>query len=503
MIFSFLLVLRFANLYFFGDGCFFFVSLFKLVGESAPLPKPRKINASRLSASESLKTLKQKIAPPLASPRTLNLRCNNANVLLHEYISSKHINETCCSTSILDDTSALDKYGTATFKLEKTFSKSKDYTSFNKDQINQQKKISETIGSIIAKDTSSKSNQYSNHEIENNFDIQNSMKLIRFESEEEFQSKFEDKFSSGDKFNQEKKILDITDIADNSKSLNLNLYLSNKKCTMLDSIELNVSEKSLSSEYNIISKKNENNSLKQGYNMTSENIDSCNKNENQCDNSRITLDDSFLNESMIKSECMTELKNERLKALHHQFVESLNAQRKAISSGEIEENVEAINSKDTLYGATKNIDSEKKMCTVISTIPKCERLAAIREDNALNNITKRVITENVDDLCEKCQNYQSEELNNMRNAKRIRVVRSQSKSDDFEMDILKRQKRYLTLPPETIAHALNLNIPARNSTSFDIAEKNWKQIVTGHCIDHVGNVDIDNGESYGELITGA
>lgn len=484
-----------------------FLFLFKLVGESAPLPKPRKINASRLSASKSLNVFKQKVTPPLAPPRTLN-KSDNANVSLDECINSKHFEKACCSTSIFDDTSSLNEYDTVMFKPKETCSKSKDYKFFDEDQ----KKALETIGNITAKNTSLKSSAHSNHVIKSNCNIQNSIKLIRVESEEEVYSKSEDEFSNifEDKFNQKKKVLNIADVADNRKSLNLNLYLSNKKYTMLDSIELNVSPvKSLLSECNIISniilKENENNSLEQDYKMTFENIDSYNENEDQRDNPQITLDNDSLSASMTKLECMTEPSNE-LKLLHHQFAcqKSLNAQRKTISFCEIEENTEAVNLKDTC-SAVENSDSEKdkKMCTIISTIPKCERFDAVKEDGALNNIAKRVITENVDNLCERCENCQNEELNGARSAKRTRIIRSQSKSNDFETDILKRQRRYFTLPSENIAHALNLNIPARNPTSFDITEKNWKQIVTGHCTDHAENVDINKGKSYGELITGA
>lgn len=180
-------------------------------------------------------------------------------------------------------------------------------------------------------------------------------------------------------------------------------------------------------------------------------------------------------------------------------------QGKTISSCDIKENIQAINPKNIKYDTEEKYDhgKDKETCAIISTIPKCEHLDAIRKDNALNNIAKRIIAENVDEFCEKHQNYQSEESSGARNAKRTKVVRSQSKSDDFEMDIWKKQRRYLTLPPEDIAHTLNLNFPARNSMSSDIAEKNRKQILTGHCTDRAGNTDIDKRESYSELITGA
>lgn len=443
-----------------------------------------------------------KVTLPLELPKILSMRHDNANVLLHECINSEDVNEACYNTSIVDDSSSLNECDTAILKPERT--KSKDnYTSFNEDEINQkQKEIPETIGNITAKGhTSLESSRHSNEE-ESNFDMQSSMKLIRVDLEEEAHSKSEDKFSGGDKFNQEKKKLVIANNIENRKSLNSNLYLDNKEHTVLDSIELNVSPvKSLSYKCNISSKKSEN-SLEQDYKIKFENIDLC---ENyQRDNSRMILDDSFL--SVTKLNRMTKPRSERLKLLHHRFAcqEPPNV-RKTVSSCEIEKNVETINPKDTTCDAAKKNDSEKdkKICTVVSTIPKCERLDAIGEDGALNNIAKCVITKNADVLCEKHQNYKNEESSDSGNAQRMRMVRSQSKSDDFETDILKKQRRYLTLPPEDIAHALNLNVSARNLTPLDVTEKNWKQIVTGYCTNHAENLDMDKGQSYGELITGA
>lgn len=474
----------------------FFISLFKLVGESAPLPKPRKINASSLSASESLRTFKlSKITPPLAPPRTLSMKRDNANVLLNERINYEHVNKAYCSnSSIINDTSSLDEYTKATLGPGKTCSKLKnDCISFNEDQVNQHEKTLDTISNVTAKNnTFLKSSRYSNYELKSNFNVQNSMKLICVDSEEEAHSKFKDKFLNGDKFNQEK-IPNISDNVENYKPLN------SKEHTVLDSIKLIVSPtKLLSYEYNIIPKKDENNSLEQDYEKKFENIDSsCNKNENKCDNS--------LSESVTKLDCTTEPRSEQLKLLHHRFAcQGLsNAQRETIS--ESKRNVETVNPATCGAAKKSNSEEDKKMCTVISTIPKCERLDAVREDGALNNIAKCIIAENIDELYEeKHENYQSEESSSgARNAKRTRVVRSQSKSDDFQTDILKRQRRYLTLPPEDIAHALNLNVPARNPTSFDIAEKNQEQILMEHCIDRTGNAAIDKGESYGELITGA
>lgn len=452
---------------FFGDGCFV---LSKLVGESAPLPKPRKINASKVSTSKTLKALKRNVTPPLAPPRTLSMKHDNA-------------------------------------QDEETYSKSKNNcTSFNKDYISQQEKILKTINDITAENnTTLKSNhEYSNHEIESNFELQNCTELMRISSEEEVHSKFKDKIPIKDEFNQEKRILDIDDNVENYKLLNLNSHLNNEEYTRLDSTELNVSPAKLLSECNVIPQKSENNSLEQDYKMKSKNIDSCDENKDQRDNSCTTLDDNFLNESVTKLDHMTEPRNERLKLLHHRFAyQGLpNAQRKTISSCEIKKNIEAVNLKDATCSIAEINDPDKETCTVISTIPKCEHLDAIREDDTLNNTTKRIVMENDDELREKHQNYRSEESSNVRIAKRTRMIRSQSKSDDFETDTLKKQRRYFTSPPEDIAHALNLNFPARNSISSDTTKKNREQIATGHCTDRAKNADIDKGESYG-LITGA
>ncbi|XP_024887996.1 uncharacterized protein LOC112464937, partial [Temnothorax curvispinosus] len=451
----------------------------KRVGQYAPLPKPRKNNSSRLCASESLKIPKHQATPPLAPPRTLSIKRDNPNVLLHKRINSKHVNKICCSTLVFDDSSSLNEYSIATFEPERSCSKSKDdCASFNKDEINQKKVVPETIDNITAKDdTSLKSSRYSNLKVKSNFNTQNCVKLIDSE-EEEARSKSKGKFLSKDKFCWEKTILlDIAENMENRASLNLNQCLRNKKPTVLDSIKLNASP----AKCNVDSKKDENNSLEQDDKIKSKNIDSCNENENQRDNLRMTLDDSSLKKkkSVIKLDRMTEPKSERLKLFYP----------KDVTCG--------------AAGEKNDSEKDKKMCTVISTIPKCERLDATREDGALNNIAKRVIAENINQLCEKRQNYHSEESSGVKNAKRTRVVRSQSKSDDFEMDILKRQRRHLTyLPPEDIAHALNLNVPARNPTSFGITKKNWEQIVTGPCTGHARNTDIDEGdESYGELIT--
>lgn len=461
----------------------FFLSLSKLVGEPAPLPKPRKINVSKITVLESSKTSKRKIIPPFAPPRIL--KRNNTNVLLHEDSNSKHVDEAYLSTSIVDDIfSLLDEHDSA--KLKPKYTSKHNSIALNEDQISLQKEIPEITSDITAEDNAFlKSNQCLNYQMESN-DLQNSTKPIYFNSEEEAHSKSKD-------FSQEKQkyVQDVINDMENNAPLNLNLYLHNKKHIALNSIELNVSStKSLLSAYEV-SEESRNNSSEQDYKIRSEQIDEI---KNQRDN-LWTSNNSSLSESVTKLTRMIEPRSEQPKIPHHQFTRkrSSNAQKKTISFSEkSEENVQVVNP-----------ETEKETCTVISTIPKCEHLNAIKEDSTSNGIAKREIAEDIDKLCEKRHNYPHKELSSTRNAKRTKVVRSQSKSDDFEMDTLKKQRRYLTLPPSNVAHALNLNLPSQNSTFSGIAEKSQEQVTTQCYTDRTGNADVDKGTSYGELITGA
>ncbi|XP_039301668.1 uncharacterized protein LOC105197698 isoform X2 [Solenopsis invicta] len=452
------------------------------VGEPAPLPKPRKINVSKITVLESSKTSKRKIIPPFAPPRIL--KRNNTNVLLHEDSNSKHVDEAYLSTSIVDDIfSLLDEHDSA--KLKPKYTSKHNSIALNEDQISLQKEIPEITSDITAEDNAFlKSNQCLNYQMESN-DLQNSTKPIYFNSEEEAHSKSKD-------FSQEKQkyVQDVINDMENNAPLNLNLYLHNKKHIALNSIELNVSStKSLLSAYEV-SEESRNNSSEQDYKIRSEQIDEI---KNQRDN-LWTSNNSSLSESVTKLTRMIEPRSEQPKIPHHQFTRkrSSNAQKKTISFSEkSEENVQVVNP-----------ETEKETCTVISTIPKCEHLNAIKEDSTSNGIAKREIAEDIDKLCEKRHNYPHKELSSTRNAKRTKVVRSQSKSDDFEMDTLKKQRRYLTLPPSNVAHALNLNLPSQNSTFSGIAEKSQEQVTTQCYTDRTGNADVDKGTSYGELITG-
>lgn len=496
--------------YIFGDG-YFFLSLSKLVGESVPLPKPRKVNACKASASEHPKVPKRKVVPPLAPPRTVSMKYDCTNSLICERANSEHITHKAhCCISNTENTSSLDESDFIRhIKQEETHSKSKiDFAPSNEEQIGQEETTSKINDIIIHDSMSLKSNQYPNNKMESNFESHNSncMESILANSEAHFESK--DKFLNGDKFSKNGRISNIVDNIDH-ESLNLSEYLSNKENTGLlsDFMELNVSQKKLLLlERNVISKEEETNFLQQDYEVKSKNIDLRDENENQDDKSDeyMLLNDDSLNKNMTKSDRMTELKSEQLKQSYHQSAcqRPPRAPRKRISSSEIEENVEAakyLRPKDATTGteAKNDLEKNKEMCMVISTIPKCDHFDVIQEDDTLNSIIKYSIAGNVNESCQKLQTDQSEKSNNSMKNKRAKVIRSQSKSDDFEMDILKRQKRYLTSSPEDIAHALNLNFSTGNSISSSASQTEQEQVDAGHCINQTRDVDVN------ERVTGA
>ncbi|XP_029046847.2 protein cordon-bleu isoform X1 [Osmia bicornis bicornis] len=95
-------------------------------------------------------------------------------------------------------------------------------------------------------------------------------------------------------------------------------------------------------------------------------------------------------------------------------------------------------------------NQEKKLCAVISTIPKCEVLNALNVDNT------------------KTQNKEKEGL---KDPKRTRIPRTASKSNDFETNSLERQRRHLTSQLEDITFALNLNVASNVGLLSDRSEK--------------------------------
>ncbi|XP_029163344.1 uncharacterized protein LOC114934785 isoform X2 [Nylanderia fulva] len=426
----------------------------KRVGEPVPLPTPRKVNTCKISASESPKAPKRKVVPPLVPPRILNTKRDRTNSLNEDDIA--HV------------------------KLERTHSKSKiDSAPSTEDQ----KAIQEEETSKIDEDDMSlKLNQNPSHQMSSNLELQNPNCTESILIDPESKAKP----LNGDGFSKEER-LDV-DNSEIHESLNLN---NEENGLSSDSIELerNVLEKKSSL---LISTEKENNTLHQDDNIKSENIASRDESENQRGKLNVSNDDSLMNKST---------NNEQLKLLDDQSCEGpLRVPRKRLSSSiKIEEGIETakyLHPKDATCDAEvkSNFEKEEDTCTIISTIPKCDHFDVIRKDDAL----KYNIVENVHELCQK-QIDQSEESNNgVKTTKRTKVIRSQSKSEDFEVDTLKRQKRHLTSPQEDIAHALNLKFSSRNSVS---SQKEQEEINAEYRDDRARDGDVNKRESYDGLIT--
>ncbi|XP_028524954.1 cordon-bleu protein-like 1 isoform X2 [Apis cerana] len=88
--------------------------------------------------------------------------------------------------------------------------------------------------------------------------------------------------------------------------------------------------------------------------------------------------------------------------------------------------------------STKNTyGQEKKFCAVISTMPKC------------NHLNKLYINDMI---------TQTKEGECLKDPKKAKIPRTASKSNDFEVNSLEKQKRHLTSHAEDITFALNLNV---------------------------------------------
>lgn len=482
-----------ACIYIFGDG-HFFLSLSKLVGESVPLPTPRKVNTCKISASEPPKAPKRKVVPPLAPSRTLNMKRDRTNSLPCERANPEHVaNEAHRCTSSTEDTLLLDEDDVAHIKRERTQSKTDSVSSIEDHIAIQEENVSKIDDNAIEDDMSLKSNQDPNRKMNGDLELHksNCPESILIHPEAHFEP--EDKSLNGDKFSKEERS-DIIDNLEAYEALNLKQHLSNEEKELSsDSTKLrkNVSEKKqLLFECNVVSTEEENNIL-QDYKIKSENIASRDESETQRDKSNISKYDS-LNKDMNESTRTIELTNEQLKLLDHQSCKRpLRVPRKRVSSP-----------KDATSDTERKSDfgREEDTCTIISTIPKCDHFDR-GDDDTSNNTTKYNTAEDLHELRQKpTQTDQSEESNNTKTAKRTKMIRSQSKSEDFEVDTLKRQKRHLTSPQEDIAHALNLNFSARNSVS---SQKEQEEINAKCRDDRARDEDVNKRESHDGLITGA
>ncbi|XP_076651967.1 uncharacterized protein LOC143358595 isoform X2 [Halictus rubicundus] len=98
----------------------------------------------------------------------------------------------------------------------------------------------------------------------------------------------------------------------------------------------------------------------------------------------------------------------------------------------------------------KAADQEKKLCAVISTMPKCKHLDDLAESKGSLLFKKR--------RAEMKANVSSTSSENGEGARRPRIPRTASKSNDFETNPLGKQKRHFTSHAEDFTFALNLNV---------------------------------------------
>jgi len=457
------------------------------------------------------------------------MECDNTNSLSCE--NPEYASEASC-VPIDENTISLNQDSFMHIEPKEMHSKiGSDRTSCNENQMSQKEKISEaTDNAITDHDVSLRLHQDSNDETENNSELRSSsIESTRVHSREA-RLKLKDK--SLDEFNEEKIMPDIVSDAENQRSLNLNQHSNNEL-----HFELKVLKKSQLSEHEDKKEKRETDSSKQDHEARCKIIDSLDESEDQLRDTSCTSlislsDDGFSNETATNLDRVTESRNEQLK-LPHRFAcqRPPRVPKRTISSSyETKENVEKEAMKcvqDVTYDAVakNNSERDRETCTVISTIPKCEYLDRAAKEDSISNSTKRDIAsidahefekhiqisrmaKNVDKSDEKREDQTEETSSNVKSIKRTKMRtkgRSQSKSDDFEMDSLKRQRRYLTSPPENIAHALNLKLSARNSISSNMAGKEWERSATGHCANgDTWDANIDKRESRnGGLVTGA
>jgi len=492
---------------------------------------PRKVNAVN-SASEPPKAPKRsKVTSSLKQLSTSSMECDNTNTLSRE--NPEHANEARC-ISIDENAISLNQESLMHIEPEEMHSKiGSDCTSCNENQMSQKEKISVAIDNAIDDneteyDASLRLHQDSNDETENTSELRSSSIDPTRVHSKEARLKLKDKSLDENEFNQEKIMPDIVSDVENQRWLNLSQHSNDEL-----HFELEVSKKSQLSEHEDKKEERETDSPKQDHETRSKIIDeSLDESEDQLRDTSCTSlsDDRSSNEATTNSDCVTESRNEQLKQ-PHRFACQRPPKRTIPSSFETKENVEKEAMKcaqDVTHDAVakNNFERDRETCTVISTIPKCEYLdRAVKEDSISSSATKCDVAsmdghefekhlqnsrtaENVDKSQEKREDQTEETSSNVKSTKRTKVrtkVRSQSKSDDFKMDSLKRQRRYLTSPSENIAHALNLNLSARNSISFNVAGKQWEQSAAGHCANgDTRDANVDKRESWnGGLVTGA
>ncbi|KAL2711460.1 E3 ubiquitin-protein ligase RBBP6-like isoform X4 [Vespula squamosa] len=154
-----------------------------------------------------------------------------------------------------------------------------------------------------------------------------------------------------------------------------------------------------------------------------------------------------------------------------------------------------------------NVDSSLyKSCTVISTIPKCDRFEISR--NSRSSSCGRLADDRVKDRRERSEertyrtkdDYEGDfddvsvtkddEISgdSSNGSKRPKVYRSPSESNDFQIDSFNKRKRHLTSQSKDIAFALNLNLTFESQKETDV-EKESGQTQRTNAVEGISDVE--------------
>ncbi|XP_076180964.1 uncharacterized protein LOC143153525 isoform X4 [Ptiloglossa arizonensis] len=144
---------------------------------------------------------------------------------------------------------------------------------------------------------------------------------------------------------------------------------------------------------------------------------------------------------------------------------------KKSSIDDVKENIESSSSQIQTTKLLKNesnpttprkVSKQETLCAVISTIPKCAHLDMFTESQPSLNIGKSNKAQEKQNADVKSDidgaTIRNEVWENVKETKRGKILRTASKSNDFETNILEKQKRHLTSHADDITFALNLNV---------------------------------------------
>lgn len=509
---------------------------------------PRKINAANSAPVPPPKASKRKVVQlPLVLPRTLTTERDSANGDLSREDEEERVSEARSrSASSAEDTAPqLDEGALATCaeRGAEAHSHSRDKcVSADEDKISQpRRKLSESISDGAVENNASLSHEMESSNVESG---SKSMEAIRVQTEETHSITEEEEPPKAGGTRRDEGTSNVVDNAENLESSSPNLIKfesssddDDAKCESRSASAVpSVSPRNVPS-LEVTSERPEDSLSARDREARRENDVNWSRDmEGEIQRDRASPTGDCLQASAAKPDRAIKPNIvERTRPLRQRPAcpeRPPRSPRKATFVRDTEENVQAAAkhvhpgnaTSDDATVRSSGLGKDRETCAVISTIPKCERLDAVKEHDAFSNLSgasKRDVapTDRRQRLDERSQvqnatnddgeepqkqRDKSEEStdDNARSAKRTKVVRSQSKSDDFQMDILKRQKRYLTSPPEDIVYALNLHLPeTRGSMSSRALET--EQADVGRCANGTREVNVDKGESCGGLVTGA